>query len=197
MKTIINKNPKTMTKKIILFALAMVLLPASMMAQSIFEKYSENPNVTYVNIKPKMFQMLAKLDISTDDAESQAYLNMVNSITSFKTIITDDKAIAADISKWMTSQKGGLEELMEVKDNGQEVKFYVKEGRDADHVNELLIFVNGIGELTKDANIEINGQNREIETVVALLTGDINLNEISKLTSKMNIPGGEHLKNQK
>ncbi|WP_233265949.1 DUF4252 domain-containing protein [Formosa sp. L2A11] len=196
MKTRINNKSKTMTKKIILFALVMVLLPASMMAQSIFEKYSENADVTYVNIKPKMFQMLAKLDISTDDAESQAYLNMVNSITSFKTIITDNKAIATDISKWMNSNKGGLEELMEVKDEGREVKFYVKEGRDADHVKELLIFVNGIGDLTKDANIEINGKNREIETVVALLTGDIDLNEISKLTSKMNIPGGEHLKNK-
>ncbi|WP_038533234.1 DUF4252 domain-containing protein [Formosa agariphila] len=184
-----------MTKRIMLFALALVLLPASMMAQSIFDKYSENPNVTYVNIKPKMFQMLAKLDISTDDAESQAYLDMVNSITSFKTIITDDKAIAADISTWMTSKKGGLDELMEVKDDGKEVKFYVKEGKDADHVKELLIFVNGISDLTKEANIEINGKNREIETVVALLTGDINLNEIAKLTSKMNIPGGEHLKN--
>lgn len=197
MKTIINKNPNTMTKKIILFALAMVLLPASMMAQSIFDKYKENSNVTYVNIKPRMFQMLAKLDISTGDPESQAYLNMVNSITSFKTIITDDKVIAADISKWTTSQKGGLEELMEVKNNGQEVKFYIKEGRDADHVKELLIFVNGLGDLTEGANIKFNGKNRKIETVIALLTGDINLNEISKLTSKMNIPGGEHLKNQK
>ncbi|MFB9052581.1 DUF4252 domain-containing protein [Formosa undariae] len=197
MKTILNKNSKSMTQKLILFALAMVLLPASMMAQTIFDKYSENPNVTYVNIKPKMFQMLAKLDISTDDAESQAYLEMVNSITSFKTIITDDKAIAADISTWMTSKKGGLDELMEVKDDGKEVKFYVKEGKDADHVKELLIFVNGIGDLTKDANIEINGNSRRIETVVALLTGDIDLNQISKLTSKMNIPGGEHLKNNK
>ncbi|WP_435139156.1 DUF4252 domain-containing protein [Formosa sp. A9] len=197
MKTTINFNAKTMTKKFILMAIALVLLPASMMAQSIFEKYSENPNVTYVNIKPKMFQMLAKLDISTDDPESQAYLNMVNSITSFKTIITDDKAIATDIASWMKSKKGGLEELMEVKDDGKEMKFYVKEGRDADHVKELLIFVNGIGELTKEADIEINGKKREIETVIALLTGDINLNEISKLTSKMNIPGGEHLDKKK
>lgn len=197
MKTILNPNLKTMNKKVLLFLLAIFILPTGMMAQTIFEKYSENPNVTYVNIKPKMFQMLAKLDISTDDPESQAYLNMVNSITSFKTIITDDKAIATDISGWMTSKKGALEELMEVKDDGMEVKFYVKEGRDADHVKELLIFVNGIGELTKDANIEMNGKKREIETVVALLTGDINLNEISKLTSKMNIPGGEHLDKKK
>ncbi|WP_235817846.1 DUF4252 domain-containing protein [Formosa haliotis] len=197
MKTIHNYNSKTMTKHVMLFAIVMLLLPASMMAQTIFDKYSENPNVTYVNIKPRMFQMLAKLDISTNDPESQAYLNMVNSITSFKTIITDDKAIAEDISAWMKSKKGGLDELMEVKDDGKEMKFYVKEGRDADHVKELLIFVNGIGDLTKEANIELNGKPREIETVVALLTGDINLNEISKLTSKMNIPGGEHLKNKK
>lgn len=197
MKTLIYPNLKTMNKKLILLLLAIFILPASVMAQTIFEKYSENPNVTYVNIKPKMFKMLAKLDISTDDPESQAYLNMVNSITSFKTIITDDKAIATDISGWMKSKKGGLEELMEVKDDGSEVKFYVKEGRDEDHVKELLIFVNGIGEYTKDANIEVNGKKREIETVIALLTGDIDLNEISKLTSKMNIPGGEHLDKEK
>jgi hypothetical protein len=33
--------------------------------------------------------------------------------------------------------------------------------------------------------------------VVVSLTGDINLNEISKLTDKMNIPGGEHLDKKK
>ena len=41
--------------------------------------------------------------------------------------------------------------------------------------------------------VEINGENRKIETVVVSLTGDIDLNEISKLTDKMNIPGGSHL----
>ena len=85
-----------------------------------------------------------------------------------------------------------IEELMEVKDDGTEVKFYVKEGKDSDHVKELLIFVNGIDKVM-DEKIEINGKQRKIETVVVSLTGDIDLNEISKLTSKMNIPGGEHL----
>ena len=46
-------------------------------------------------------------------------------------------------------------------------------------------------------SVEINGEQRRFETVVVSLTGDINLNEISKLTDKMNIPGGNHLEKKK
>jgi len=184
---------RTMKNKLIVLVMVIMLLPLTGMAQkNIFEKYSDDPDVTYVSIKPKMFQMIAKMGINIEDAEAKAYMDMVKSITSFKTIVTDNKMISADISKWVKSRSGGLEELMEVKDDGTEVKFYVKEGKDADHVKELLIFVNGIDKVM-DEKIEINGKERKIETVVVSLTGDINLNEISKLTDKMNIPGGSHL----
>ena len=182
-----------MKNKIIVFVMAIMLMPLTGMAQKdIFEKYSDNSDVTYVSIKPKMFQMIAKMGIDIDDAEARAYMDMVKSITSFKTIVTDKAEISADITKWVRSRSSSLEELMEVKDDGTEVKFYVKEGKDSDHVKELLIFVNGIDKVM-DEKIEINGKQRKIETVVVSLTGDIDLNEISKLTSKMNIPGGQHL----
>ena len=174
--------------------MAIILIPLTGMAQKdIFEKYSDDSNVTYVSIKPKMFQMIAKMGIDIEDPEAKAFMDMVNSITSFKTIITDKSEISADISKWVKSRSSSLEELMEVRDDGTNVNFYVKEGKDADHVKELLIFVNGIDKAMKGKGVEINGENRKIETVVVSLTGDIDLNEISKLTSKMNIPGGEHL----
>ncbi|GAA4238985.1 DUF4252 domain-containing protein [Postechiella marina] len=188
-----NLKFNKMRNKIIVFVMALMLMPLTGMAQkNIFDKYSENPDVTYVSIKPKMFQMIAKMGINVDDAEAKAYIDMVKSITSFKTIVTDNKAISADVSKWVKSRSSALEELMEVKDDGTEVKFYVKEGKDADHVKELLIFVNGIDKVMED-KVEINGKERKIETVVVSLTGDIDLNEISKLTDKMNIPGGKHL----
>ncbi|MDO5977669.1 DUF4252 domain-containing protein [Flavivirga spongiicola] len=193
MKTIINFNKEKMNKKIIVFILALMLLPLTGMAQNIFDKYSDNSDVTYVSIKPKMFQMIAKMGINVEDAEAKAYVDMVKSITSFKTIVTDNKAISGDIKKWVKSRSSSLEELMEVKDDGTEVKFYVKEGKDADHVKELLIFVNGIDKAMKGQGVEINGETRKIETVIVALTGDIDLNEISKLTDKMNIPGGKHL----
>ncbi len=192
-----NLKTRTMKNKLIVLVMAIMLLPLTGMAQkNIFEKYSDNSDVTYVSIKPKMFQMIAKMGINIEDAEAKAYMDMVKSITSFKTIVTDSKVISADISKWVKSRSGGLEELMEVKDDGTEVKFYVKEGKDSDHVKELLIFVNGIDKVM-DEKIEINGKERKIETVVVSLTGDIDLNEISKLTDKMNIPGGRHLENNK
>ena len=189
----IKLKTRTMKNKLIVLLMAIMLLPLTGMAQkNIFEKYSDNSDVTYVSIKPKMFQMIAKMGINIEDAEAKAYMDMVQSITSFKTIVTDNQSISADIAKWVKSRSGGLEELMEVKDDGTEVKFYVKEGKDADHVKELLIFVNGIDKMMEE-KIEINGKQRKIETVVVSLTGDIDLNQISKLTDKMNIPGGQHL----
>ena len=56
------------------------------------------------------------------------------------------------------------------------------------------MFVNGLKELTKGQDININGEKREIETVLLSLTGDIDLRQISKLTNKMNVPGGDQLK---
>ena len=198
MKTLIN-NFKTnkMKKNIVIVLMAFLMMPLTSMAQDIFAKYSDNPDVTYVSIKPKMFQMLAKMDINTDDAEAQEYINMVNSITSFKTIVTDNKSISAEIVGWVKSRKGSLEELMEVKDDGVEMKFYIKQGKDEDHVSEFLMFVDGLNAITKDSDMTINGKKREFETVVVSLTGDIDLNQISKLTNKMNIPGGEHIEDKK
>lgn len=193
MKTLNEFKHNTMKKKLIVFVMAIMLLPALSMAQDVFEKYSDNSDVTYVSIKPKMFQMIAKMGINVDEPEAKAYMDMVKSITSFKTIVTDNTAISADISKWVKSRSSSLEELMQVKDDGSEVKFYVKEGKDSDHVKELLIYVNGIDKAMKGNGVNVNGEIRKIQTVVVSLTGDIDLNEISKLTEKMNIPGGSHL----
>jgi TusA-related sulfurtransferase len=197
MKTLNKIKSNNMKNRIVVIVMAIMLMPALSMAQDIFEKYNDNSDVTYVSIKPKMFQMIAKMGINVDDPEAKSFMDMVNSITSFKTLVTDNKSISADITKWVKSRSSSLEELMEVKDDGSEVKFYVKEGKDSDHVKELLIYVNGIDKAMKGQGVEINGENRKIETVVVSLTGDINLNEISKLTDKMNIPGGQHLDKKK
>lgn len=197
MNTILNIT-STMKKAITLFTLAL-LLTSSAMAQDIFSKYSDNSKVTYISIKPKMFKLLAKMDIDTDDEEAQQYIEMVNSITSFKTIMTSDKSIALDFTKYVSKSSKKLEELMKVKDDGVVMTFYVKEGKDEDHVSELLMFVDGLTDITNEANVNLNGKKRTLESIVMSLTGDINLNQISKLTSKMNLPGGDALdkKNKK
>jgi len=49
-------------------------------------------------------------------------------------------------------------------------------------------------DMTKNQNITINGKQRVVETVLLSLKGDIDLREVSKLTTKLNVPGGELLK---
>ncbi len=176
-------------KNIVAFLMVLLLSPLAIHAQDVFAKYSDSPDVTFIDIKPKMFQLLAKMDIESEDEEAQDYLNMVNSITSLRTIVTDNKTIATDLLNWVSKNGAKLEELMEVKDDGKNIKFFVKEGKDENHVRELLIFVDGLSSL--ENQVKVDG--KALETVLVSLTGDINLKEVSKLTKKMDIPGGEHL----
>lgn len=175
-------------KKIILVGL-LAIAPFVSSAQDIFDKYEDNDKVTFVAMQPKMFQMLGKMSVSSDDPEAKEFFELVNSITSFKVITTDDLAISKDVDSWVTNRlkSSSYEELMRVRDGDSNVRFYVKEGKDSDHVKELLMFVTGM----KDIDIDING--KKLETVLLSLTGDINLRSVSKLTNKLDLPGGEQL----
>ncbi|WP_051209708.1 DUF4252 domain-containing protein [Gelidibacter mesophilus] len=186
---------KTDLSKKTVVLLAIMIAPMVSFGQSFFDKYESMKGVTSGVISQKMFKMIATIDVDLEDPEAQGFLDMVKKIESIKVLSTGDvgisKSMAADTEKYIGSSK--LDELMRFKDGNQSVKFYVKEGRDENHVKELLMYVNGLKELTKDANIEINGEKRELETIVVSIIGDVDLREISKITSKMNVPGGEHL----
>ena len=176
--------------------LAIALAPIVTFGQSVFDKFEDMDGVTSVIVNQKMFKMLMDIQIQTDDPEAQEMIDMVGKITGLKVLTTGNEKISADMNSTVSNylKSSNLQELMRIKDGDQTVKFYVREGKDDNHVKELLMFANGLKELTKDQDININGQKREIETVLLSLTGDIDLRQISKLTNKMNVPGGDQLK---
>lgn len=182
-------------KKVIVI-IALIITPILTGAQSIFDKYEDIREVSSIIVNQKMFSLIASIDVDMDDPEAQEYMNMVKKITGLKVFTTGDEKVSADmkstVSKYLKSSD--LEELMRIKDGDQTVKFYVKEGKDENHVKELLMFITGLKELTEGQNIEINGKKREIETVLLTLTGDIDLRQVSKITNQMDIPGGDQLK---
>ncbi|MEZ4793023.1 MAG: DUF4252 domain-containing protein [Gelidibacter sp.] len=182
-------------KKLVIL-LAIVIAPILSFGQSMFDKFEDMDGVTSVVVNNKMFKMLADLQLNADNAEDQEVIEMIKKITSFKVLTTGDEGISKQMGQSVTSylKSANMEELMRMKDGDQTVNFYVKEGKDDNHVKELLMYITGLKEVTKDANVSINGKKRDIETVVLSLTGDIDLKQISKLTSKMNIPGGDQLK---
>jgi hypothetical protein len=182
-------------KKVIIIA-ALILTPVLTFGQGVFDKFEDLKDVSSFVINQKMFRMLASIDIDLEDQEDKEFLEMAKKITGLKVFTTGDEKVSADmkatVEKYLNSSK--LEELMRFKDGEQTIKFYVKEGKDENHVKELLMFMTGLKEMTGGQNIEINGKKREFETLVLSLTGDIDLRQISKITNKMDVPGGEQLK---
>ncbi len=176
--------------------LAVMLMSVNGFSQSVFDKFEGLDEVTSVILNQKMFKMLATMGMDLDDPKAKELVEMANNITGFKVFTTGDEKISSDMKSAVAShlKSSKLEELMRIKDGNQTVNFYVKEGKDENHVKELLMFISGLKEMTKREDIEINGEKREFETVVLSLTGNIDLRQISELTNQMNVPGGEQLK---
>lgn len=178
-------------KKWILLSL-ITLCFQGIIAQSIFERYSNSTDVSYFSISPKMFEMLGQMSISVNDPEAKEYLETVNSINNFKVLVTSEDAISQDIRTWMDNRvkRQKLEVLMTFNDEGsQNIAFYVKAGSSSNKVAQLLMFASDMNE---KSTISISG--KSLETVLLLLEGDIDLNQISNLTNKMDLPGGDQLK---
>lgn len=170
-------------KKNIIIALA-AILPLIGFSQSMFDKYEDLDNVSAVVVNESMFKLLSKINVEVDDKEAQDFMDIAQNLRNLKVFITEDKKVSADMQSTMERylKSSSLQELMRVKDKDANVKFYIKSGKDEDHVSELLMFVTGV----KNMNVEIN--DRKIETVLLSLTGDIDLNKIGSLTQKMNLP---------
>src|SRR5690606_1009672 len=171
-----------MKKKIIIALTA--FLPFLGLSQSLFDKYEDLDNVSAVVVNESMFRLLSKINVEVDDKEARDFMDIAQNLKNLKVFITEDKSISSDMEITMEKylKSASLQELMRVKDKDANVKFYIKSGKDEDHVSELLMFITGI------KNMDVDIDNRKIETVLLSLTGDIDLNKIGSLTKKMNLP---------
>lgn len=147
-------------------------------AQSQFDKFEDIDGVTSVVVTQKAFSLMSKIGSESDDE----YMELIKNIESLKVFATESAEVAKQMEAAAKSylKTANLEELMRVKDGDSNVTIYVKEGKSADFVSELFMFV-------KDS------ENSSKESVIISLTGNIDLNQVSKLTQKMDLPGGEHL----
>ena len=164
-------------KKLIVTAI-IALMPVLMFAQPAFSKFEDREDVTTVVVTKKMFEMMG----GVKNKESQQYLNMIKKLENLRVFTTQNAKTAAEMKA--TAEKhiksAGLEELMRVNDKGQNIRIMVKTGSSETKVKELLMFIQDSG--------------KGGETVLMSLIGEFDLNDISMLTEKMNLPGGNELK---
>lgn len=147
-------------------------------AQSIFDKFEDNDEVTTVVINQKLFKMLGNISEEVDGEEAKELTDIANNIKELKIFTTDNAAVGAKMvaamQKYIESEN--LSELMRVKDKGQLVKIYVREGNDENFVKELVMYVK-----------DTDGQN-----VLMSLSGNIDLRKIGRIADK--VKGTEALK---
>lgn len=173
-----NHNFLTMSKKFFL-SLLLVIVSHTSFGQSVFDKFEDQEKIKSVIVNKRMFALLSKMKV--EDRETQLYVDLIKKLESLKVFATQSDTKAAEMKatadKYMKT--AAMEELMRVNDKGKSVKIYVKSGATDSQIRELLMFVDGTG---------------NEETVLMSLIGNFDLDELSVLTDKMKLPGGDDLK---
>ena len=170
-------------KKIIVL-IALVMMPNLFFGQqTLFDKFDGMDDVTSVLVTKKMFEMIGNVKMDATDKNAQQFMALTKKLNNLKVFTTNSNKTASDMKSTVGSylKSNPLDELMRVNDSGKKVNIYVKSGATSSQVKELLMFIEGV-------NVKGN------ETVLLSLTGNFDLDEISALTEKMRLPGGDSLK---
>ncbi|MGZ9735662.1 DUF4252 domain-containing protein [Flavobacterium sp. GNP002] len=184
MKSTINNNKMNnnfnKSKKIIL-TLVFALVSSTFFAQAAFDKFDGQEGVTSIIVNKKMFDLMSKVKMDASDKETQQYLSLIKKLDDLKVFTTKSTRIEGEMKvvadKYIKT--AGLEELMRVNENGRSIKILVKSGASDSQIRELFMFIEGA---------------KNDDTVLMSLKGNFDLDELSVLTNKMKIPGGEDLK---
>jgi hypothetical protein len=167
--------------KIFLITVLLLIVASPTFAQAAFDKFDGQDDVTSIIVNKKMFDLMSKVKVDASDKQTQQYLALIKKLDNLKVFTTKSTRVESEMKvaadKYIKS--AGLEELMRVNENGRNIKILVKSGAVDSQIKELLMFIEGA---------------KNDDTILMSLTGNFNLNEISILTDKMRIPGGDDLK---
>lgn len=173
------------TFKLLGLIMAIAFMSTAGIAQD-FSKYDKVREINAFVVSKSMLKLMSKLDLDSEDEDVKVYLDLVENLDDIRIYTTESleygQQLQADFDA--LKSKNNLVELMRVKSDGKNVNFYIKPGKSDDYVNQLLMFIN-------------SSEKNDTQSVLMLINGNIDLKNISKLTSQMNIPGGKSLENLK
>ncbi len=172
-------NSKIIMKKltIILFAL---LIPFVGMAQEedaiskFLGKYVNDEDFSTVYITKRMFRLIAQIANDPDEKEFEETINKIESFC----ILSTEKRKGRELYKEITGKlpMKEYEELMIIREGKDVTKFLIKETKQGKIIE--LLMLSGL----------------ENKFSILSMTGEINLEQISKLSKKMEIDGLDKLK---
>jgi len=165
-------------KKVIILMLVMIgsfgLQAQSDAISKFFSKYADDTSFSNVNISSKMFKLFT--NIEADNPNDKEILDAINSLSGLRILAKSDITNGRELYKEAFSKVNAkeYEELMSIREKDQDFKFMIKQN--GNNIQELLMISGGPKEF-----------------MIMSITGNIDLNKISKIGSKMNIGGLENL----
>lgn len=174
------------------FVAGLILLTTGLSAQNVmdklFNKYHGKDGYSTVTVSPEMFKMFASMEVSDDKKnEANQLISAASKLTGLKVIsVGRDSASPASSDKRANDLYNEIKPLigtaysmlMEVNDNKEKVVVYTR--RSGKIVSEVIVLV-------KEPH----------STVFMSITGDVDLEQIGKITSKMNLHGSKSLQKPK
>jgi len=164
-----------MKKLLLILLTALATLPLCGQADAIekyFNRYLEDDRFTVVYISPKMFNMVAKMDIKDMDPDVK---EVISELKGLRILTTEVNALQLYKEALATINTKEYEILMKVRDGEENVHFLAKDNG-GDTIHELLLLVGG-----------------QSDFVLLSFIGNIDLKKISKLANSMDLKGVEHL----
>lgn len=168
-------------KRVILISLLSVAVLSQGWAQDkdaisrFFAEYAEDEDFTMVTVTKRMFKLFA--DIEDDDPQRKEAMEAISKIDGLRVLALEDDSVRAPQLYKEAKSKIPLneyDELMTVRHEGLDLRFVIKE---ADGIISELLMIGGGKE----------------NFFIMSLVGDIDLNQISKLSGAMRIDGFKNL----
>ena len=185
----INQSKHLEIMKKIILIVALTLLSNTIFAQSAFEKYERDENVTSFIAGKKTFAMLAQTKFNSDDEKIQKGKEILNQIESVAIYTTGNQSVALDMKTAVATyaQSTGLEDLMQIKNSGKRVSIMVKQGASENIVTEVLVLIVSDKAQASKGN----------ETIMILVTGNFNLDDFSDMISDKTLTGDKKTDDKK
>lgn len=141
-----------------------------------FNKYQDDESFTQVTVSSKMFSLFTNMEVKNKD--DQDVLNAISKLKGLRVLAKENARNSRELYKEAMSliPVKEYEELMSVRDKDKDMKFFIRESKPG-VINELVMIAGG-----------------NEEFMVLSLFGEIDLKEISRIGSKMDIDGLQHLK---
>lgn len=168
-------------KKLILFVVMMVgygvTIAQTDAISKFFSKYQNDESFSQVTVSSKMFSLFTDMEVET--AEDKEVLDAISKIKGLRILAKEDARNARELYKEAFSliPMKDYEELMTVRDKDADMKFLIKDDGKG-KISELIMVMGGVDDF-----------------MVLTLFGEIDLKQVSRIGSKMNISGLDKLEN--